>query len=196
MNEETIIKLKKENKSIFEKFGMFYLNVFQKLSDKQPNKKVVLTNDQEIKKKTNLVYYKSIVLTILVSICTVIPCVIVDLHFQNNSKFTYWFWFVLVTFVCIIIELYFLFLIAIKLVHDLQIIIKLDNYSSDLIALPTFHVKNILVRTALEIPDTELEILGIDPFKIISRRNLMVISLIYKVKIFLTNQIIKYLLIF
>ena len=196
MNEETIIKLKKENKYIFEKFGMFYLNVFQKMSDKRPKKNDVLTTDQEIKKKTNLVYSKSIAFTILVSVCTAAPCVFVDLHFQNASKLTYWLWLISVTIVCVAVELYCLFLIAIKLVHDLQKILKLENYSSDLIALPTFHVKNILVRTALEIPDPELEVLGIDPFKIISRRNLMVISLIYKGKIFLTNQILKYLLLY
>ena len=33
-----------------------------------------------------------------------------------------------------------------------------------------FGVKNILARTALELPDPELQILGIDPFKRISKK--------------------------
>jgi hypothetical protein len=55
-----------------------------------------------------------------------------------------------------------------------------------------FGVKNILARTALELPDPELKLLGIDPFKRISKKNLLVLGLIYKAKIFVTNFVIKY----
>jgi hypothetical protein len=190
---EKIIKLKKENKSIFEKFGLFYMNVFEKISNRSINFKE-FSSDNKIKKKTKFIFTKSILLTLIVSIFTVAPAIFVDLHFQNESFWTYWTWLISVSLVAIIIELYFLFLIALKLVHDLHKLLNLDSYSSELISIPTFNVKNILARTALEIPDPELEVLGIDPFKIISRRNLMIISIIYKGKIFLSNLIIKYIL--
>ena len=192
---QNIIKLKKENKSIFEKFGLFYLTVFEKIGNRSVNFKELLS-DEEIKKKTNFAFAKSFVLAIIVSILTVVPTIYVDLHFQNDSFWIYWSWLISVTLLCVIIEIYFLFLIALKLVHDLQKLLKLDSYSSDLISIPTFNIKNILARTALEIPDPELEVLGIDPFKSISRNNLLVISIIYKGKIFLSNLIFKYLLLF
>jgi len=46
---QNIIKLKKENKSIFEKFGLFYLTVFEKISNRSVNFKELLS-DEEIKK--------------------------------------------------------------------------------------------------------------------------------------------------
>jgi hypothetical protein len=59
-----------------------------------------------------------------------------------------------------------------------------------------FSVKNILARTALELPDSELTILGIDPFKRISKKNLLVLGLLYKAKIFVTNLLVKNTLLF
>jgi len=194
-SDDKSIKLKKDNKSILEKFGLFYLNLFEKIND-DPIKFEALSTDASLKKKTNRIYTKAVLLTLVVSVCTVIPTVWVDLHFQKEGFWTYWTWLVVVTLVCIIIELYFLFLIALKLVHDLQKLLQLNSYTSDLISIPAFTVKNILARTALEIQDPELEVLGIDPFKIVSRRNLLIISLIYKSKIFLSNLLLKYLLLF
>jgi hypothetical protein len=59
-----------------------------------------------------------------------------------------------------------------------------------------FGVKNILARTALELPDPELQILGIDPFKRISKKNLLILGLLYKAKIILSNVVIKLILLF
>jgi hypothetical protein len=55
-------------------------------------------------------------------------------------------------------------------------------------------VKNILARTALEIRDPELKILGVDPFQRISKKNLFVLGLLYKGKIIVTNLTLKAIL--
>ena len=55
-----------------------------------------------------------------------------------------------------------------------------------------FSVTHILARTAMEIPDPELKILGIDPFERISKKNLFILGLVYKAKIIVTNFILKY----
>ena len=57
-----------------------------------------------------------------------------------------------------------------------------------------FSITNILARTALELHDPELSILGIDPFKRISKKNLFLLGLLYKLKIVLTNFAGKFLL--
>ena len=59
---------------------------------------------------------------------------------------------------------------------------------SDLLQGGVFSVPHILSRTALELPDPELKILGIDPFKRISKKNLLILGLLYKAKIFLTQR--------
>ena len=103
---QNIIKLKKENKSIFEKFGLFYLTVFEKVCNRSENLKELLS-DEEIKKKTNSVFAKSFVLTIIVSILAVVPTIYVDLHFQDDSFWVYWTCLISVTLLCVIIEIYF-----------------------------------------------------------------------------------------
>ena len=57
-----------------------------------------------------------------------------------------------------------------------------------------FSITNILSRAALEIQDPELHILGIDPFKRVSKKNLLLLGLLYKCKIILTNLVAKWLL--
>jgi hypothetical protein len=57
-----------------------------------------------------------------------------------------------------------------------------------------FSITNILSRAALEIQDPEMHILGIDPFKRVSKKNLLLLGLLYKCKIILTNLVAKWLL--
>ncbi len=192
-NESETIKLKKAKKSAFEKFGLFYLEVFEKKNKKKYSEHHFKT-DEQIKKKTNKILTKSILLTLIVSILTVTPLVYFDLALRDKPALVYWSWLVLLYVLFVAFEFYCLFLIALKLVHDLQNILKLNAYSTDLLSIPTFKIENILARTALELPDPELEVLGIDSFKNISKKNLFVITLLYKGKIVLTNFILKYLL--
>nr|MBP6432041.1 hypothetical protein [Ferruginibacter sp.] len=71
-------------------------------------------------------------------------------------------------------------------------LINMHASEDELVQHEVFSVKNILARTALELPDPELKILGIDPFKRISKKNLFVLGLLYKAKILLTNLVAKY----
>ncbi|MES1160292.1 MAG: hypothetical protein ABUM51_06030, partial [Bacteroidota bacterium] len=57
-----------------------------------------------------------------------------------------------------------------------------------------FSITHILSRAALEIQDPEIHILGIDPFKRVSKKNLLLLGLLYKCKIILTNLVAKWLL--
>jgi hypothetical protein len=78
-------------------------------------------------------------------------------------------------------------------VHEVSALINMQAKERDYLD-GLFGVKNILARTALEIPDPELKILGIDPFAKLSKKNLFVLGLIYKGKIVLTNIILKLIL--
>ena len=69
-------------------------------------------------------------------------------------------------------------------IKQLQKQLEQTRLKNELLEDGPFSVKNILARTALELPDPELKILGIDPFKRVSKKNLFILGLIYKAKIF------------
>jgi hypothetical protein len=115
-----------------------------------------------------------------------------------------------VTLASIGIEFYLLFIVALKAVHEVSELINMhahagrspihagsrpkDESRPDFFRDGPFSITNILSRAALEIHDPELHILGIDPFKRVSKKNLLLLGLLYKCKIVLTNFIAKFLL--
>ena len=103
-------------------------------------------------------------------------------------------WVTVVTILSIVIEFYLLFIIALKAVYQVSKIINIHATEDELVENELFSVKNILARAALELPDPELKILGIDPFKRVNKKNLLVLGLLYKAKILLTNLVSKYAL--
>lgn len=185
------IKVKKANASFLEKFGLFYLSIFQK-NYRQTSK--VIPSDDQIQKRTKQIVFWGIFWSSVIGIVCVLPTVWADLYFQKEPFLVYWGWMLSITTISIVIELYLLFVVALKLVHDISNIMHVQSVEADFLQDGIFSVKNILARTALELPDPELEILGIDPFKRISKKNLLIIGLFYKAKIFLTNIILKNLL--
>lgn len=133
-------------------------------------------------------------LSSLIGIVCVFPAVWVDVYLENSPPLVHYGWVAAVTVLSVIIEFYVLFVIALKAVYEVSELINMHATESELTGNSIFSVQNILSRTALELPDPELKILGIDPFKRISKKNLLVLGLLYKAKIFLTNLVMKYLL--
>lgn len=179
--------------SLLERFGLFYLNVFKK---KTLIKDVFSINDVQMGQQIRRSKQRADLLTFFVSIVSVLPIVWVDIAFEREPVWIHYGLVILVTLISMSIELYILFVIALKLVHDLKNHLGVNISDNDNIFNGALCINNILARTALELPDPEYHILGIDPFKRISKKNLLAISLLYKVKIMLSNVIIKYSLIF
>lgn len=185
------IKVPERKLSFLEKFGLYYLKFFKK---EKNNTLSFELSDESIKKKTRKIILKGTLLSSLVGITTVFPTIWLDLQLHNDSFWIHYAWVIGATLIFIIIELYILFIIALKLVYDISKIVDIGANENDFLKEGIFSIESILARTALEIPDPELEILGIDPFKRISKKNLFVIGLIYKAKIFLTNFILRNIL--
>ena len=78
--------------------------------------------------------------------------------------------------------------------HEVSELINIHAHKKDFLKNGPFNVTSILARTALELPDPEMHILGIDPFEKVSKKNLLILGLLYKLKITLTNFIAKFLL--
>ena len=181
-----------ENKpSWLEKFGLYYLNLFKRI-DRSDS--VFDLSDAELSKRVQKITNKGMLFSSLVGIVCVFPTVWADVHFSNRSFFIHYGWVAAVTLIAVIIEFYVLFLIALKAVHEVSDLINMHATKNELTDENIFSVTHILARTAMEIPDPELTILGIDPFERISKKNLFILGLLYKAKIIVTNFILKYAL--
>ena len=174
-----------------EKFGIYYLNLFGK---RELAHHVFDFTDEQLNQKINKIAGRGIFLSALTGVVLVWPTVYVDLLKQSEPWYIHYAWTGGVTLLSIAIELYLLFLIALKTVHAVSELINIHAHKKDFLKKGPFEITNILARTALELPDPELHILGIDPFEKISKKNLLILGLLYKMKIFLTNLVSKFLL--
>jgi len=188
---QNIINVPKAKPSRLERFGLFYLDLFKRLDT---NHSVFDLTDAQITKRTKRITWKGIILSSIVGIVCVFPTVWVDVYFENKPWSVHYGWVTVVTILSIVIEFYLLFIIALKAVYQVSKIINIHATEDELVENELFSVKNILARAALELPDPELKILGIDPFKRVNKKNLLVLGLLYKAKILLTNLVSKYAL--
>lgn len=184
-----IIQILNNKPSNLEKFGLYYLGFFKRV-DSTHN--VFDLTDAELSDRVNRITKKGIILSSLIGIVCVFATVWVDVHFTTSSFLIHYGWLIIATVVATLIEFYILFIIALKAVYEVSEIINMHAKQSDLATDGLFSVQHILSRTALELPDPELEILGIDPFKRISKKNLFILGLLYKAKIVVTNFVLKY----
>ena len=185
----SIITIPETKISRLERFGLFYLNLFKRIDR---DHSVFDFTDVEIAKKVNRITTKGIILSSLIGLACVFPTVWVDVHFTDSPWYIHYGWVVGATLISIAIEFYVLFIIALKAVYEVSELINMHATKSELSDNNIFSVKHILARTALELPDPELQILGIDPFKRISKKNLFILGLLYKAKIVVTNFVLKY----
>lgn len=175
----------------FERFGLIHLDWFGR-SRSEGN--VFDMPDEVLAEKVNRITAKGVFWSALVGLVFVFPIIYVDVLFANASPWVHHGWVVAVLVVATAIEFYFLFYISLKAVHEVSELIHLRDLSHDSLRDSAFDVKNILARTALEIRDPEMRILGIDPFLRVSRKNLFVLGLLYKGKIIVTNVLLKFCL--
>jgi hypothetical protein len=185
------IEFKKKKPSLLEKFGTYYLGIFRK---KDLSHHVFDFTDEQLSRKVNIISARGIFLSALIGLVCVWPTIYIAVLKQDKPFVEYWIWVGAVTLVSVIIELYLLFVIALKTVHRVSELINMQANTKDFLRSGPFSIISILSRTALELPDPELVILGIDPFEKVSKKNLLILSMLYKLKIILTNLVGKFLL--
>ena len=185
------ILFKTKKTPLLERFGVYYLRLF---GEQTLDHRVFDFSDEELGKKVARISRKGIWLSALTGGVLVWPTIYVDVLLQERPWLVHYGWTAAVTLVSVGIEFYLLFLIALKAVHEVSELINIHAHKKDFLQNGPFNLTSILARTALELPDPELEILGIDPFENISKKNLLILGLLYKLKITLTNFIAKGLL--
>lgn len=185
------IAFKERKPPLLEKFGVYYLDLFQK---RHLTHQAFDFTDQQLSKKVSSISWKGMILSALVGLVCVWPTVYVGVWKQNAPFLIQYSWVGIVTLISIIIEFYLLFIIALRAVHSVSELVNIRSHDHDFLQSGPFSITNILSRAALEIRDPELHILGIDPFKRVSKMDLLLLGLLYKAKIVLTNIIARWLL--
>ncbi|HXB43397.1 MAG TPA: hypothetical protein VNV85_05040 [Puia sp.] len=185
------IEFKKKKTSPLEKFGIYYLGIFGK---RELTHHVFDFTDGQLNKKISRISRTGVFLSALTGLICVWPTVYIDLLKRSEPWQIHYMWTGGVTIISVAIEFYILFLVALKAVHKVSELINIHSHKKDFLVAGPFNITSILARTALELPDPEMEILGIDPFEQISKRNLFILGLLYKLKIILTNFVSKFLL--
>jgi hypothetical protein len=188
-----VIDIPAHKPSRLERFGIFYLTLFRRID---ADHSVFDFTDAALASRIRRISIRGMLLSSLIGMACVFPAVWVDVYLQEAPALQHYGWVAAVTLVLVAIEFYVLFIIALKAVYEVSELINMHAAQNELLQSTVFSAKNILARTALELPDPELKILGIDPFKRISKKNLFILGLLYKAKIIITNMLLKYLLLF
>ena len=186
-----MIEFKQSRPSLLERFGVYYLNLFGK---KDLTHHVFDFTDAELTRTVNRISARGIFLSALTGLICVWPTVYIGVLKQAEPWYIQWTWIGGVTLASVLLEFYILFVISLKAVHEVSELINIHSHARDFLKSGPFSITNILSRAALELPDPELHILGIDPFKQVSKKNLLLLGLLYKCKIILTNFTAKFLL--
>jgi hypothetical protein len=185
------IQIKQKKIPLLEKFGIYYLDKF---GQRELTHRVFDFTDEELEQKIKRISNKGIFLSALTGLVLVWPTVYIDVLKQNEPLLIHYAWTIGVTIISIAIEFYLLFIITIKAVHEVSEVINIHSHKKDFLKNGPFNITSILARAALELPDPEMQILGIDPFEKVSKKNLLILGLLYKLKITLTNFIGKFIL--
>ena len=185
------VRIKERKTPLLERFGVYYLDLFRK---KDLTHRAFDLSDEQLTGAVRHISVRGAIFSALAGLICVWPTIYVG----NMGATTPWYQQYVrigaVNAVSILIELYLLFLIALRAVHAISELINMRGHTHDFLQQGPFSITNILSRAALEIPDPEMHVLGIDPFKRISKKNLLLLGLLYKCKILLTNLIAKWLL--
>lgn len=177
--------------SRFERFGLYYLNRFKR---GDAGVDAFGTSDAGLARQVDGITLRGILLSSLIGLACVYPIILADLKLNDSPPLIHYGVVALVTVVATAIEFYLLFIVSLRAVHCVSELIRMEELGHVSMRDGIFGVKNILARTALELPDPELKIMGIDPFQYISRKNLLLIGMLYKGKIIVTNLLIKMVL--
>ena len=188
------IKSNKTN-SIIEKIGVKY---FFRLSKKIKSEKVIkLKNipiDTVLQVVTENITLNAVIIAFLVGALTTVPVVVFEIYFKESYSAGYYYLILaLITVLLLTVEIATLYWLGIKSVHTLALLTGYEGKPDSHLPLE-YDVKNMMVRSALELEDPMVEYLGIDPSKYASKKWLVVKALLYKAKIALTSVIARFAL--
>lgn len=184
-------KLPKLSLNTLESFGVSYLKNLQK--DTKKNLTEILP-DEKLVWMVRWFTFKGVFFSIIAGCVSSFVSVYTDLHFATDNIFVHYSVWALATLGVTIVEFYFLYIIALRTVNEIAGLTNTTYSNEQFTEEGPFNIINILARSAMEIPDPPIKVLDIDPFKKISKPKLIIAGLFYKMKILLSNVLVRVIL--
>lgn len=188
------IKTKKTDKLI-EKIGLkYFLRLSSKVESQENIKLKNISSDKVLQTVSQNITINTIIISFLVGALTTVPAVWFEIFYRDSYTPNYYYLILsLITIVLLVIEVGILYWLGMRSVYTLASLTGYEDEKEGKLPLE-YDVKNMMVRSALELEDPAVEYLGIDPQKYISKKWLIARAVLYKAKIALTSIIIRFIL--
>ncbi len=174
--------------SFLERFGLRFLSLFPRSNG--AHAPFSLT-DEELSVHVSWIMSQGLFLTSIVSILDVLPVVCLELQLKSATKLSSLMISLSTAGLTVALlpgELFFLFCISLYCAAALARFIDMNKHDM----LGIFDTDRLLSRAALELDDPRVVLERVDAFKSISRWNLLLLGLLYKLKIVLSNVVLKF----
>ncbi len=180
----------------FEKLGVRYFkHLYRKVKAEHYIHIEGLPSDKIIQVIVQNVTRTTLFIAFLTGALTTVPSVLIEIYYETAlDTFHYYLLLGSVTLLMLVIELGILYWLGLHAVHTLASITGHCQLEPDPTIPVEYQVEQMLVRSALELPDPVIRYLGIDPMKNISQKRALIAGLLYKAKVILTSVILKLLL--
>lgn len=181
--------------TLLEKIGIRYFSQLSKKLDYDATIHLKnIPSDKVLQVVANNVTLNTVIIAFLVGALTTVPAVLFEIYYREYfTTFDYYLWLSAITVVLLVIEVGILYWLGMRSTYTLA---KITGYEgeSDNELPPEYDIKNMMVRSALELDDPAIEYLGINPRKNVSKKWIFMTAILYKAKIVLSSILIKFIL--
>jgi hypothetical protein len=189
-----IIK-KKKTDTILENLGDRYFNHISNRAEYEND--ILIENipsDKILQVVSSNISIYTVIIAFLVGALTTIPTVLFSIYYQDSfSTLNYYLILGVITLIFLVIEVSILYWLGMRSSYTLTELIGYDQSNRDNLP-PEYDIKRIMIRSALELDDLNIQYLGLDLEKHVSKKWVFFSSILYKAKIVLSSAITRVLL--
>ncbi len=179
-----------EKPGLYERLGLWYFDRLAARDRKRGRVHTVAVSDKELVNSSRNITALGFIVAFVIGGISAGGSVYTELMFEHSDIVTRYSWLIGVTVFLTVIEFVVLFWISIRTVFLISRITGHNRLEDDNLLLKAF-IPNLLARAALEIPDPVMHILGIDPLARVSKKKLLLIGIMYKLKVTISNVLAK-----
>jgi hypothetical protein len=195
---EKISYIREQQPGFLEKLGVSY---YQYLAKKTGIPQIAnltideLPPDDIVGALTGSISHFAAVIAFSIGALTTMVTIWFDWKYHSElSPLLYYSGYILLILAMLVIEMAVLFWLGLKTAYGLACLTG-DHRLQKPPLLPEMDtVPNLLARAALELPDPVINYLGIDPLKHIPKSKLILVGLLYKAKVILSNSLVNFIL--
>jgi hypothetical protein len=181
--------------TLLEKIGIRYFSKLSKQLDYDATIHLKnIPSDKVLQVVANNITLNTVIIAFLVGALTTVPAVLFETYYRNSfATLHYYLWLSLITVVLLVIEVGILYWLGMRSTYTLAQITGYEGEHENELP-PEYDIKNMMVRSALELSDPTIEYLGINPHKYVSKKWIFITAILYKAKIVLSSILIKFIL--